>query len=890
MSSFLTFSIIGIVIGCIYALTASGLVVTYATSGVFNFAHGAQGMFCAWVYWQLRVGEELPTWLALAVVLLLVAPLLGAVIERVLIRPLQGAAADIPLVVTLGLLLFLVGVANLFWKQTEVHTLPPFFPGRSVPVFGFNVSYHQLVVLAVAVLVAVGLRVMFSATRVGIAMRGTVDSPVLIALAGGSPVRIQRLSWMLGSVLAALAGILLAPIVGLSVIQLTLLVINGYAAALIGRLRSLPLTVAGAMVVGVGTSYTVGYANSDVLREMQLIMPMIVLFITLIVLPTARLRGAVATTSPAPAPAGAISTRSWALGLVVIALAVAPLMSDSLVAHASRGFGFGLILLSMVLLTGYGGMVSLCQLTFAGLGAYAMSQVGGASGNPLGLLAAAALAGAVGALVALPTLRLRGLYLALATLAFGQAMDTIFFTKVLGAGGGLEVARPHFPGLPRSDRAYFVELAVIFALTCVGLLWLRRGKWGRRLSAVDDSPAACATLGLSIAGTKLSVFALSAAIAGVGGALLIAIPGQGSNNDFVVLSSAALLLSARIGGISTMSGALFGGLFVAAFPALLQSFPVLAQYQLSFLLTGLGAITIGRLPHGIGGQIAEAAAGLRTRYARPGQPTDRRADFELPKPAQHPHGDVVLLVDGIDVAFGGVQALKQVSLTAISGQITGLIGPNGAGKTTFFNVVTGLEKPRAGRVVLVGTDVTTLPTHRRARLGVARTFQRLEVFGSLDVRGNIRAAAEFHRSWSNDDTDTDPAAVTEAVLHQVGLLSVADQRVEGLPTGLARLVELGRALATAPRLLLLDEPASGLSAAETEAFAQVLRDVAATGTAVLIVEHDVDLVMKICAQVHVLDFGQVIASGTPSYVQSDPLVRAAYLGDDPLALLEEVNA
>jgi branched-chain amino acid transport system permease protein len=888
MSTFLTFTIIGIVIGCIYALTASGLVVTYATSGVFNFAHGAQGMFCAWVYWQLRVAEAWPSWLALLAVLAVVAPLMGAVIERVLIRPLHGAAADIPLVVTLGLLLFLVGLANLFWKQTEVHTLPPFFPGQYVPVFGYNVSYHQLVVLLVAVLVAVGLKLMFSVTRVGIAMRGTVDSPVLIALAGGSPVRIQRLSWMLGSALAGLAGILLVPIVGLSVIQLTLLVINGYAAALIGRMRSLPLTVAGAMVVGLGTSYTVGYANSEILREMQLIIPMIVLFVTLIVLPPARLRGAVVTTSPAPAPAGRTSSGVWAAALVLVAVVSAPLLSDSLVGHASRGLGFGLILLSMVLLTGYGGMVSLCQLTFAGLGAYAMSHIGGSSGNPLGLLAAAALAGVVGALVALPTLRLRGLYLALATLAFGQAMDTIFFTKVLGSGGSLEVARPHLPGLPQGDRVYFVELAVVFALASVGLVALRRGRWGRRLSAVDDSPAACATLGLSIAGTKLTVFALSAAIAGVGGALLVAVPGQGSNNDFVVLNSAALLLAARIGGISTMSGALLGGLFVAAFPALQQSFPSLAQYQLSFLLTGLGAVSIGRQPHGVGGQIAAAARQLRERYDEPQIQPEAQAELDVLAPTQHPSGEPVLVVEGIDVVFGGVQALSQVSLTVISGQITGLIGPNGAGKTTFFNVVTGLEKPKSGQVVLAGTDVTTLPTHRRARLGVARTFQRLEVFGSLDVRGNIRAAAEFHRSWSDDDSD--PGAVTEAVLRQVGLLSVADQRVEGLPTGLARLVELGRALATAPRLLLLDEPASGLSAAETEAFAQVLRDVAATGTAVLLVEHDVDLVMRVCAQVHVLDFGQVIASGTPVEVQADPLVRAAYLGDDPLELLEGVNA
>ena len=321
MESFLTFSVIGIVSGCIYALTACGLVVTYSTSGVFNFAHGAQGMFAAWVYWQLRVAEGWPTWAALIVVIGIVAPVMGALIERALIRPLHGSATDLPLVVSLGLLLFLVGVANLLWKQTIIRTLPPFFPGKYIDVFGFNVSYHQVVVLAVAIGVAIALRRFFSGTRVGIAMRGTVDSPVLIALAGGSPVRIQRLSWMLGSSLAALAGILLAPIVSLSVIQLTLLVINGYAAALIGRMRSLPLTVAGAMVVGLGSSYLVGYSNSDFLQETQLILPMIVLFVTLIVLKPTRLRGAAVKASPASAPATLTASLAWG-GVLVVCAAV----------------------------------------------------------------------------------------------------------------------------------------------------------------------------------------------------------------------------------------------------------------------------------------------------------------------------------------------------------------------------------------------------------------------------------------------------------------------------------------------------------------------------------------------------------------------------------------
>ena len=243
-----------------------------------------------------------------------------------------------------------------------------------------------------------------------------------------------------------------------------------------------------------------------------------------------------------------------------------------------------------------------------------------------------------------------------------------------------------------------------------------------------------------------------------------------------------------------------------------------------------------------------------------------------------PPGVPVLEVVEVSVRFGGVQAVTDADISAMHGQVTGLIGPNGAGKTTTFNVITGLEQPTSGRILLAGEDISSLSPYQRARLGMARTFQRLEVFGSLTVRENVLAAAEFRKGWSGDKRD--PQAVTDMLLARVGLRSVADERVHSLPTGLARLVELGRALATRPRLLLLDEPASGLDSAESEALGDLLVDLAADGVAVLVVEHDVDLVMRICDQVHVLDFGRIISVGTPREVQNDPHVQAAYLGTE----------
>lgn len=236
----------------------------------------------------------------------------------------------------------------------------------------------------------------------------------------------------------------------------------------------------------------------------------------------------------------------------------------------------------------------------------------------------------------------------------------------------------------------------------------------------------------------------------------------------------------------------------------------------------------------------------------------------------------LLEVRGINVHFGGNHAVRDVDLDVEAGRITGLIGPNGAGKTTTFNVITGLQDATSGRVVLDGVDLTGTPPHQRARRGIARTFQRLEVFGSMTAMENVLTAAEIHRSWSGERFDARDLA--ESVLDRVGIRAVAHDRVDAMPTGLARLVELGRALATRPRVLLLDEPASGLDDAESEAFADLLLELAAEGMAILMVEHDVPLVMRVCEWIHVLDFGAILAVGTAAEIQRNQLVLDAYLG------------
>ena len=239
-----------------------------------------------------------------------------------------------------------------------------------------------------------------------------------------------------------------------------------------------------------------------------------------------------------------------------------------------------------------------------------------------------------------------------------------------------------------------------------------------------------------------------------------------------------------------------------------------------------------------------------------------------------------LEVTGAEVRFGGVVALRGVDLTVDGGTVTGLIGPNGAGKTTLFNVVTGLQKAQRGHVRLDGDEIGHLAPHRRARLGIARTFQRLEVFGSLTVRENILVAAEIRRRWARDGSN--PRTVADAVMDEVGLRPVGRVRCDTLPTGIARLVEVGRALATKPRIVLLDEPSSGLDETETDELGALLLRLAGRGVGVLLVEHDVELVMSVCTRISVLDFGRILAVGTPAEIRAHPEVRAAYLGtEDP---------
>ncbi|QXC62930.1 ABC transporter permease [Aquihabitans sp. G128] len=638
MNDLLTLLVLGLVSASLYAVAASGLVVTYTTSGIFNFAHGAVAMFSAFVYWQLSSPDawDLPVPVALALTLLVFAPGMGWAIDRVLMRRLHDATPITRIVVPIGLLVALIQLATIIWSPDKSRSLPRFFLGKSVDVAGVVVEYHQLVVFAAAIAVAIGLRILLYRTRIGVAMRAVVDSRDLAALNGASPDRVSALAWALGCSLAGLAGILIAPILTLDQTQLTLLVINAYAAAMVGRLRSLPLTALGALILGIAREAANQYSDSLPNWITVDTVPAIMLFIVLIVVPQdkAAVFGTRKDRSRVPTP----SWRTVGIASVVliavaaylpeitraVAGANANLQAGGTLDAVGYGLALGIIALSLVPLTGYAGQISLAPLAFAGLGAVVMYEWG-SDGNPLALIAVVVICGAVGALVALPALRLKGLYLGLATFAFALFCEKAIFTNV----GQFSDSNASFKRLgigslrASSDRANLVLMAVVFVLLALMITALRRGTMGRRLQAMKDSPAACATLGLDLTTLKLQVFALSAAIAGLGGALLGGWRGKAGLEQFSLLQGALpglpLVLLAVVGGIASVGGALLGGLLLAVFPLIGVAFP--AINDLMTILPGLAGISLASNPDGA---IAQTVTQVRARL-------DARRDGTEPK-------------------------------------------------------------------------------------------------------------------------------------------------------------------------------------------------------------------------------------------------------------------
>jgi ABC-type branched-subunit amino acid transport system ATPase component/ABC-type branched-subunit amino acid transport system permease subunit len=606
-------------------------------------------------------------------------------------------------------------------------------------------------------------------------------------------------------------------------------------------------------------------------------------------------------------------------GLVVVVVVLAglpPLLSRAGVwgfdqYHAlilCFGVTYALAALPLNLLMGYAGQISLGHAAFLGIGAYTSGIIAGRLGLPftVGLVVAAAVGALAALVIGLPALRLRGLYLALVTLGFGLAMSSMVFRlrSVTGGYAGQAVPRPQagtYVFLRNADLLAII--VVIFAVVWALDRNVLRTKVGRGFLALREDEEVAAAFGVDVPAYKLYAFALYGALSAIAGSVFGHVVGFAQQESFTFDLSLLFVVIVLIGGLRSRPGVVTAAFFFGVTP---RFFTFLKGWEL-VIAPAFVLFTLVRHPGGLA-QTFTQLRGLRTerRDRRVTAVEDDEADtahasLVLPRPASvhkdtpedhflHTSEGVPLEVREISVRFGGLVAVDDVSLTAETGRITGLIGPNGAGKSTLFNAISGFVRPDRGRVLLQGTDITGLAAHRRARLGVGRTFQqiglikdltvtenlllaqhRLAGYGAVVALGHLPAVARGERALAERTAET---------LHALRFERFATSPLAELSHGQQRIVELAAALLTAPGVLLLDEPSAGMSPAAAEALAERLLQVRdELGQTILLIEHHLPLVVATCTTVHVMDAGRLLTSGSPADVTRDPAVVAAYLGE-----------
>jgi sulfate-transporting ATPase len=978
-----------------YALFAMGISVIYRASRVLNLAHGAMAMVPAYLTYSL-VQAHVP--MPLALVLGVVSgAVIGIGVERLFVRRLRPQGPTAQTVGTVAVTGLLIALVAKIWGSNSL-VAPVVFPEGHVAVGKGGIKYGDIGLFLVAVVVSLALFTFFKRTQLGLALRAAAQNRRAAALMGVDPDVAAGAAWALGGALAALGGILLASVQNLDPYNLSLQVLPAFVAALIGGIENLRGVLMGSAIAGLAFGLVPYFSGTPVIGNVVRISgsaQLVLALLTLIVLALRgrRISGAEQSESGLASTASVVGRprrrRSpMMLAALAVFLVLWPLIVPfSLLGNTLVAIRFGLIAVSLVVMTGWVGQISLAQASFVGVAALVTGMVvrGTGFGFPISMVVAALAAGAASTVLGVVALRVRGLYLAVATLVFAWMCDAFLFRSPwLGAGGGsstipgqrLGTARG-FPSFDLTNRRTLYYLfAIVLILVVVGLANLRDTKTGRAFFAVRGSEMAAASLGIDVVRTKLAAFALSGALAGIAGNMLMIGQRTIVPSQFLFTISLQYLAIAVVGGLGSLGGALAaGGLFAAlnelfyrvtalsgwleVVSAMLLTVVLLAYPGgLAQLFTRIAALTDrlgnvlrrpalkprsheapsatgdvllpvdspnGRARHRIAERtrwrprsVERRAPAVEAREAAPSGDDwltaafrsaareDSKAEPAQPVHETNGHRRVLpalselkltkndsdanaLEVTNVTVRFGGLTAVSDASLAVRDGTITALIGPNGAGKTTLFNAILGLNDPSAGRIELRGQDATRLPPHLRARLGVARTFQVLQLFNELTVFDNLLVATHLHNEsgiWSNMaaaartlEAERHARARVDEILRLLQLEELADRPVRGLPFGVLRMVELGRALVTGARLVMLDEPASGLNETETDKLSDVIRAMRGLGVSVLLIEHDIRMVTGLCDYIYVLDRGSIIAQGDPASIQRDPHVIAAYLGE-----------
>ena len=885
------FALLGLGLGALYSLASQGLMVIYRGSGVLSFAHGAIGMVGAYVEWEVKVKYHQPIWLAWAVGLLTCA-VIGALAHLLVMRQLRRASPLARIVATLGLLIILQAAAVLRYGA-RVTTVASELPRTLVHPFGLAVSVDRFILVAIAAVMSAVLWAVYRYTRFGLATSAVAENQRAASSLGMSPDWVATANWALGSALAGMAAILIAPIVQLQVATMTNLVLAAMAAALVAGFRSFPIAFVAGMVIGIGQTELVRYVDTTGVSSS---LPFAVIVVWMIVRGQALpLRDFFLQRLPAVG-SGQVRYRALCIALAVTAVVIfsVPLRwQDAFVTT----FAMGLVLLSVVVVTGYAGQLSLAQFALAGFGALVAGRLVDARGwpFPLALLAGVVATVPLGALFALPAVRARGINLAIVTLGLGTAIELMIFnnSRFVGGYSGTLIGKPHLFGWDFNAIVHPARYAVVcmglFTVVALMVANLRRGRSGRRLLAVRTNERAAAALGISVPGVKVYAFAVSAGIAAIGGTLLafrkdVVIYGS----EFSNFTSIPVVGWSFIGGIGYLFGPLSGSTLAPGSLGSQLSNAVFSGLTRYIQLIGGVFVILLVLQNQDGiakesiNQLQFIGAKLRSKFRRPPRPLQT---VELPADRRETVRPQTLEVRGLSVRYGGVVAVEDLSLTVPPGKVVGLIGPNGAGKTSAIDAITGFTRVSRGNVVLNGVELADANAAKRARAGLSRSFQSLELFEDATVLDNLRAASDPRDRWSYLVDLVYPrvpplpgqvvAAIREFRLENDLLRTVSD-----LSYGQRRLLAIARAVATQPSVLLLDEPAAGLGDVETGELAHLVRRLADDwGMGVLLVEHDMNFVMSVCDHIVVLDFGMQISEGTPDEVRRDPLVIAAYLGE-----------
>jgi sulfate-transporting ATPase len=916
MTTFLQYGLLGLGVGAGIALLALGVAVVQTGSGVINFAHAAMATVAAFVFSDLWQVSGWPLGVALGAAVIGGA-VLGAFVYQVVIRPIRSTPGVVMLVATVGVLVALTAVAALRWGS-QPRVVPFFLPLDQVQLpAGLTIGADRLIMLGIAVSLTAVLWAGLRFSSVGAAVRGSAESERTIAGLGWSPHLLGTLTWMVGGALAALAGILLAPITQLQAENGSLLIIPALAGALIGSFSNLWLALLGALLIGIGQSEVANYATTP---GLETAVPLVLIFGFLLVrgrsLPT---RETLMSVRLPAVGTGRVDKRVLIIAIGVFVVLTYVVFPVSLVNALSVSLAWAVILLSLVVVLGYTGQLNLAPLAWGGVGALITARLvqSGMAFAPaflIGVLSAVP----SGVLCGIPALRARGLNLAVITLAIGVAMQGMVFNNgsLTGSGitGDTQIGAQHFLGLNIDPAvhptSYMLLTFGFFVALALSVASVRRGRAGRRLLAVRMNERAAAALGVSPLWAKLYAFVLSTVIASVGGILLAF---HSEAIDFTTVFHPIVGLQAAVfavvGGVGFVIGPLLGMLLAAGgFGSwLLDQFFSNPNAAILSLISGVAVVVIlFQDPDGQAALLVKQGRWVASRITSAGRSSLARTTGDRTLPAgatpngaqrrglfdsaAGDHERKSLVVEGLTVRYGGVVAVSDVSLTVKPGRVLGLIGPNGAGKTSLIDAITGFTPLAEGGVRLEDERIDRWKANRRARAGVARAFQSLELFESSTVRENLLVASDDQRvrTYLSDlafakKEELPPIAL--AALHEFELTDYLDDVVSSIPYGARRLTAIARAIATSPSVLLLDEPAAGLGTPERQRLGRVVRGlVDHWGIGVLVVEHDMEFVTKHCDDVTVLDFGRQIASGTPRQIEQDPVVIAAYLGEQDEAV------